>query len=907
MVVKHTKLMVGLCFIVLLMFTASAAIKTFTVEETDFVRIAPQAVDLDGDKINYSYSAPLDERGEWQTGYDDAGEYNINVTASDGKEQTTRTVKIIVNNKNQPPVITEKKITVKETQLVDLKSIISDPDQDALSYTFHEPFDSNGLWQSNYEDSGNFVALFAVSDGEFNVDGRVEIEIINTNQPPEITDTFSSQATITAKEGEELTFSISVQDSDDDKLTYQWNLDNETVSREGDGEYYFGFSSSGKHLLTVTVNDGKTTSSKEWTVKVENTNLPPRIKLLPVTVSEGEKVVLDFPKEDEDGEELAYSFDEPLDSNGEWQTGYDDAGNYKIDVTATDGELETETTVELTVLDIDRAPTINFPELLEINEGESKTWTFSADDPDEDELSLEMDQQVANLIFDLENKTITWQPDYQTIKRSGGLVSNLLNYFRLEHHFLDNKQEKIDLKVCGEELCSITTLKLIVHNVNLAPQFNTIPIISVTETEPIKLDVSAVDPDNDLVRYYFSEPLGKRSGEWDTDFEDRGMYTVYVTATDGQNPTTQPVNIRILKNNRAPTVKVNSDEYTINEQQLLRFQVKTSDPDSDKPSLKLNSLPSGASFKDGIFSWTPDYETIDNKTDSWWNNLVSGNNFLNRKYSGDKETFWLSFTASDEGYDVIHPVKVTVKNINRPPKIIDYLPTTNFKAQVNEPVIFHVAATDEDGDKLTYTWEFRFDQDIIDGTDTIERTFKTVGKKQVKVTVSDGREEAEKEWEIDVEGFVQIQQTRTTLHLQPAVPVKVVPVKVQPVKVVTVPVKTVKVKPIKVVEMQPVKVVNVKPVKTVTVNVKPVKTIYIPVNVQLVDVQPVKTITKFDVPLPEIEPSTNQDEDYLTLRADYIEGIPPVKVHTVKTDSQAVPLSDYQQDNYTLSAYYVEE
>src|SRR3989338_6058905 len=160
MAVQSAKLILGLCLITLLMFTASAAIKTFTVEETDFVRIAPEAVDLDGDKINYSYSPPLDERGEWQTDYNDAGEYNINITASDGKEQTTRTVKIIVNNKNQPPVITEKKISVKETQLLDLKTTISDPDQDALSYTFHEPFDSNGLWQTNYGDSGNFIALF---------------------------------------------------------------------------------------------------------------------------------------------------------------------------------------------------------------------------------------------------------------------------------------------------------------------------------------------------------------------------------------------------------------------------------------------------------------------------------------------------------------------------------------------------------------------------------------------------------------------------------------------------------------------------------------------------------------------------------------------------------------------------
>ena len=146
-----------------------------------------------------------------------------------------------------------------------------------------------------------------------------------------------------------------------------------------------------------------------------------------------------------------------------------------------------------------------------------------------------------------------------------------------------------------------------------------------------------------------------------------------MTAEGILSTATKMVDLQVIKNNRAPTVKVGSDEYTINEQQPLQFQVKTSDPDSENLSITLKSLPAGASFKDGIFSWKPDYETVRNKTDSWWNSLVSGNNFLNRKYSGDKETVWLSFTASDESFDVIHPVKVTVKNINRPPKIINHV------------------------------------------------------------------------------------------------------------------------------------------------------------------------------------------------------------------------------------------
>ena len=46
---------------------------------------------------------------------------------------------------------------------------------------------------------------------------------------------------------------------------------------------------------------------------------------------------------------LYYSFTEPLDRQGKWQTSYGDAGEYIITVTATDGELSTSEKVKLVV------------------------------------------------------------------------------------------------------------------------------------------------------------------------------------------------------------------------------------------------------------------------------------------------------------------------------------------------------------------------------------------------------------------------------------------------------------------------------------------------------------------------------------------------------------------------------
>ena len=140
---KITLILSGLLVLLLLTAFATAAVKTFTVKETDLVKVKAEALDVDGDKLFYYYSTPLDDNGEWQTGYDDAGEYDVDVTVSDGVNQVVKTVKIVIENKNQAPYLTEEKVSVKETQIIDLKDLVSDPDGDPLNYVFSAPFDKN--------------------------------------------------------------------------------------------------------------------------------------------------------------------------------------------------------------------------------------------------------------------------------------------------------------------------------------------------------------------------------------------------------------------------------------------------------------------------------------------------------------------------------------------------------------------------------------------------------------------------------------------------------------------------------------------------------------------------------------------------------------------------------------------
>ena len=98
----------GIIIAVLLLISltlVSAELKQFQVRETDLVKIVPQAYDPNNDNLTYYFTTPLNDNGEWQTNYGDAGEYFINITASDGQSQTAQRVLLTVLKKNRAPVL----------------------------------------------------------------------------------------------------------------------------------------------------------------------------------------------------------------------------------------------------------------------------------------------------------------------------------------------------------------------------------------------------------------------------------------------------------------------------------------------------------------------------------------------------------------------------------------------------------------------------------------------------------------------------------------------------------------------------------------------------------------------------------------------------------------------------------
>jgi hypothetical protein len=739
---------IALSMIVLFVLISSslALSKTFTVKETDFVQITAEAIDLDGDNIIYYYSTPLNELGEWQTGYDDAGEYNIDLTASDGVNQVTQTVRLVVENRNQAPYLMENKISSKETQTIDLKKLIVDPDEDPLNYNFEGPFDSNGEWKTDYDDEGTYVIDLEFSDGEFNSKGRIEVTVLKTNQPPIIFDIFEEDTIVNGKEGEDLEFSVETGDSDGDELIITWTYDGELISQRESGDFYLDYNQEGEHVLKLVITDGITEVVREWTIKVEGTNRKPKLTLLPITVNEGETIYLDLPDVDLDGDDLIYSFSAPLNAEGEWETTYEDSGNYELVIVGSDGEFTITKYVDITILNVDRSPVLKLPEELRVYEDETLSYTFDAIDLDGDEIEFSFNGLPEGAEF--EDRTLTWLPGYDHIKRSKGMISNILNTLRLEHMFLKSRSFDLDVTACSESLCVTESTEIIVYNVNRKPAFTILNDLTITELDLAQLNTEAIDPDGDIVRVYFTDPLKRKSGEWQTDYDDQGVYTTYVTATDGHNGLTEPVQITVEKNNRDPSLHIQDDDLVVNEGQQFMFKVTASDPDEDDLTIKLDNPPEGASFTDGTFLWTAPHNTVVNRSERWLDNFVSNFNYWNKKFNSEKAVIWLNFVASDGSTEVVHPVKVTVKNVNVEPEILDFIPVNKFVVKTGEPTVFHVTAKDADGDRLVYEWDFGLRQTSVKGTDTVSRTFTSAGKKKIEVSIDDGRDEVEREWEI---------------------------------------------------------------------------------------------------------------------------------------------------------------
>ena len=307
-----------------------------------------QAVDPDGDKITYTFTEPLNAKGEWQTKSGDEGEHMVTITASDGTNQVSQKVLIVVLPKNKPPTIElQDSITASEGETILLQPVITDPEGDALSINYSGWMDSNTKTVS-YGDQGSHIVVITVSDGKSITAKKVIINVENANRAPELAEIPPK----TIKEGEKVTIVPSAKDPDGDTVTFTYDF---PLNESGSWKTEIG--DAGKYEILVTASDGNTKSEKTFVLTVEAVNRPPVIVLAsPVFFKEGEVATINPTITDPDGDEVRVTYSGWMNSNTR-ETTYDDAGNYKVTISARDSAgNEAALEIIVSVEDLNRPP-----------------------------------------------------------------------------------------------------------------------------------------------------------------------------------------------------------------------------------------------------------------------------------------------------------------------------------------------------------------------------------------------------------------------------------------------------------------------------------------------------------------------------------------------------------------------
>ncbi len=421
--------------------------------------------------------------------------------------------------------------------------------------------------------------------------------------------------------------------------------------------------------------------------------LLPAASLTTLTYQETEKVALNISTFDPDKDFLTVAYASPLDKRGEWQTSYGDAGIYHLNITVSDGSLMDSEEVLLIINRKEVYPTVQsykpLSSALAIDEGKGMTFSIRAIDLNKDELDY------------------VWALDGVNFSRATS--------FRYDPGYDKQGMHRLEIRISDGVAITIKAWDIEVRDVDLDKLILArITDVVFEENEIVRLAL----PD---FRYYklsygISSPL--ESNYWKTDYNSSGTYKVEVRAWGNGYDSKKTIRLTIRNADRPPVFSQLSPQIAY-EGQKISLTLKPTDPDGDTLSTFMDNPLEGAVFRDGVFSWTPSYDEVQNA------GTMAG---LERKFHLLSKVVELQLGASSNSLTATLTVPITIFNVNRAPVLKDIAPLT-----FNEGDIFFInpKATDPDNDPISFSYgtPLRIGEPI---------PFDAAGAYAVKVSVSDG-------------------------------------------------------------------------------------------------------------------------------------------------------------------------
>lgn len=436
-------------------------------------------------------------------------------------------------------------------------------------------------------------------------------------------------------EGQELKFNVTATDDDAVTLTAEDVPAGASFTdggdADGDGTYNGTFewtpdlSQAGDYDVTFVADDGDVTSSQTVQITVNDVTGFPEIEPIPdQTVDEGATLSFTVTATDPNGDAITLdnetalpgsaTFTDEGDPDGDgtyngtldWTPDFDKAGTYTVTFVAEDSSgLSSTEDVNITVEDVNSAPSIDPVENQTVEEGNVTSFSLTATDAEGDTVTWNVSDLPEGAVF---NDTGDADGDgtYNATFEWNTTTSDAGDY---EPTFVADDGTNTNDVTVG---ISVTE--------KAAPELDPIDDQFVDEGTSVSLTLTANDPDGDTPLVFDNTtalPDGASLAEegvfsWDTEQGDAGTYEIGVSVSDGSLSDTGTLTIYVLETNGAPTIDAPST-VDLFEAQTASFEVTATDPDGDELVLTASGLPTNATFVDNgdgtaSFEWTPTFD-----------------------------------------------------------------------------------------------------------------------------------------------------------------------------------------------------------------------------------------------------------------------------------------------------------
>jgi hypothetical protein len=273
----------------------------------------------------------------------------------------------------------------------------------------------------------------------------------------------------------------------------------------------------------VKLSDGELYDEAEFCIEVLSSNDAPVLSgLRDITAKEGDTIKITPKCTDPDGDDVTITISGYMTSDSK-TLGYEEAGTHTVTVKCVDpdGASDSET-ITVTVSDENRAPVLDVPEKIVVDEGETARITAKASDPDGDKVEIVFDTPFA--------EDGTWK----TKRGDAGT-------YAVKVTANDGKKQVVK------------TVTVVVNKINSAPEISGMRDVTVYEGDTIKLEPRISDADGDKITVKYSGWM--TSDTKTTGYDDAGVYDVTITATDPLGDADkETIRVTVLNRNRPPVI-----------------------------------------------------------------------------------------------------------------------------------------------------------------------------------------------------------------------------------------------------------------------------------------------------------------------------------------------------------------